>query len=65
MEKTGQVEAEVSRCDECGDLAVIVVGQRAFCEVHKPQDGEKSAGVDPGSSHRLKSFTRPDAVFQQ
>ena len=63
MEKTGQLEAGVSRCDECGELAVVRIGNRAFCAKHKDAAGEKRAsGVD--SSDRLKSFCHPDAVFR-
>ena len=59
MEKTGQLAPEVSRCDECGKPAVVVMGQRAFCQDHRPEVDEKQAGA---SSPHLKSFTDP-AIF--
>ena len=62
MEKTGQLEAGISRCDECGEIATVRVGHRALCAKHRGAAGEKAAsGID--SSDRLKSFCDPDAVF--
>ena len=52
MEKTGELTADVSRCDECGDLATIVVGRRAYCSVHAPEAEKQAAAT-------LKSFTDP------
>ena len=63
MEKTGQVEVGVSRCDECGNTAVTVVGSKAYCARHKPGAYEKQAGVSTDPTH-LKSFTEPLAVVE-
>ena len=64
MEKTGQLEAGVSRCDECGAVATVRVGHRALCDTHKGLLGEKQAsGVD--SSRRVKSFCHPDAILTE
>ena len=55
LEKTGEVKSGTTMCDKCSEVAVVIIGQRAWCQKHF--DASKQASFY--DNVRINAITDP------